>query len=180
MNEEYEKSRENLEKHIDWYSQNINDKNRNEATTRLHLIDTLLFDCLGWNKKNDLILEQSENGNYADYTLIILNKARTLIIEAKREGIYFELPAGFEGLEYKLKTLCKDNKEIKNAIEQAMNYCQERGVPLGAVCNGHQIVCFVASRDDGISPLKGNAVIFDSLFSHFLIYPYALQLTFCN
>ena len=163
MNEEYEKSRENLEKHIIWYSKNINNKNRNEATTRSHLIDTLLFDCLGWNKKDDIILEKSENGTYADYTLIILNKFRTLIIEAKKEGIYFELPAGSKGIEYNLKTLRKDNKKIEKAIEQAMSYCQERGVPIGVVCNGHQLICFVASRDDGVSPLEGKAVIFDSL-----------------
>jgi hypothetical protein len=159
MNEIYEKSKENLIKHIEWYK----NKDRNEATTRLQLIDTLLFDCLGWDKKNDLTLENPDNDNYADYTLFSSNNIRYLIIEAKKEGIYFELPIGFEGLECKIKTLYDGNKEIENAIKQAMKYCQERGVPLGAVSNGHQIVCFIASRDDGISPYDGKAVVFDSL-----------------
>jgi len=48
-------------------------------------------------------------------------------------------------------------------MEQVANYCQQRGVPYAAVTNGHQIAIFVGSRTDGIPPLDGNAIVFESL-----------------
>ena len=44
-----------------------------------------------------------------------------------------------------------------------MGYCQTRGVPFGAVCNGHQIVGFLASRTDGVAPMNGQAFVSPSL-----------------
>ena len=46
---------------------------------------------------------------------------------------------------------------------QMVLYCQTRGVPFGAVCNGHQIVAFLASRTDSIAPMKGQALVLPSL-----------------
>lgn len=160
MRSEYERCRENLEGLLTWYSSNVNESNRNEATTRLHLVDRLLFECLGWNRE-DCIAEESYGKEYTDYSLY--SPRRSFIIEAKKEGIYFELPSGYLDLEYSLKSLTKDNPEIASAVKQAINYCQTRGTTLGAVCNGHQMICFVASRNDGIPPLEGKAIIFSSL-----------------
>ncbi len=162
MTNEYENGRQSLEELSNWYKLEINSKNRNEATTRLHLIDQILFKCLGWDKE-DCRLEESNKGKYADYTLYAPNNIRVLIVEAKKEGIYFELPSGYSRLEYNLKSLCRDNKRIGKAVTQAMEYCQKRGTQLGVVCNGHQLICFIASRDDGIPPIDGKAIIFDSL-----------------
>lgn len=160
MGSEYERCRETLEGLLAWYSSKVNESNRNEATTRLHLIDRLLFECLGW-KQEDCIPEEPYGKEYTDYSLY--SPRRSLIIEAKKEGIYFELPPGYLDLEYSLKSLFKDSPEIASAVKQAMNYCQTRGTTLGAVCNGHQMVCFVASRSDGIPPFEGKAIIFSSL-----------------
>src|SRR5262249_38645436 len=49
------------------------------------------------------------------------------------------------------------------ALLQASRYCQGRGVPVGAVCNGHQLVAFIGSRNDGEPPLDGYAYVFPSL-----------------
>jgi hypothetical protein len=157
---EYERCRENLEGLLTWYSSQVNEHNRNEATTRLHLIDRLLFECLGW-KQEDCKVEESYDRKYTDYSFF--SPWRSLIVEAKREGIYFELPPGYLELEYSLKSLCKDNADISSAVKQAMSYCQTRGTTLGTVCNGHQLICFVASRSDGIPPLEGKAIVFSSL-----------------
>ncbi len=144
---------------------------RNEATTRLHLIDRILFDCLGWSR-DDAILEESQGQEYADYTLLLgPSRKRVLIVEAKKEGNYFELPAGNNRIEYSLPVLMRDYPNLKSALEQAAGYCQSRGVPFGAVSNGRQIVAFVATRNDGQPPLEGKALVFPSLFSmleHFL------------
>jgi GTPase SAR1 family protein len=166
MSEVYEQCRANLEQLSEWYLGNI--ENRNEATTRLHLIDTLFLDCLAWTRP-DIVAEESQSGQYADYTFIA--PRRILIVEAKREGEDFEVPVGIDRLEYSLRTLLRDNQSLKSAIEQVANYCQRRGVPLGAVCNGHQVVVFIATRNDGISPLEGRCLVFpsiDFMLEHFI------------
>jgi len=158
MTSEYEAGRNGLEALIAWYSNNTGD--RNEATTRLQLIDRLFFECLGWSR-DEMIPEESQGQEYADYTF--LAPRRILIVEAKKEGSYFELPAGKLRLEYSLPSLFRDNPNLKTAIEQAAGYCQSRGVPFGAVSNGHQIVAFIANRNDGLPPLEGKALVFSSL-----------------
>ena len=120
---------------------------RNEATTRLQLVDELLFDCLGWDK-SECESEDSFGGTYADYTLG--NPQRLLVVEAKKEEIHFEVPAGFSALTLRISRFKEDAPDVYGAIVQAMGYCQTRGVPFGAVCNGHQIVAFLSSRTDGM------------------------------
>lgn len=157
MSNEYEAGRENLSQLIAWYAANAS--HRNEATTRLHLIDRLFFDCLGWGK-DDCIVEESSNNEYADYTF--LAPRRVLIVEAKKEGDYFELPAGQERREYSIASLARDYANVSAALKQAAGYCQSRGVPFGAISNGHQIIAFVANRNDGLPPLEGKALVFSS------------------
>jgi len=159
----YEQCRTNLINLSQWYENN----NRNEATTRLHLIDRLLFECLAWQRDN-VVAEESFNNKYADY--VISAPRKILIIEAKKEGNYFEIPVGLNRIEYNLQSLVRDNPGLSAAIEQVSNYCQNRGVPFGVICNGHQIVAFIATRNDGISPLDGRALIwpsFEIMNTHF-------------
>jgi hypothetical protein len=156
---DYEQGRAAIERLRDWYNVNVAD--RNEATTRLQLIDRIFFDSLGWSKESDTTLEEPHGKEYADYVFSSPN--RLLIVEAKREGDYFELPVGRERLEYSLISLCRDFPNLKAALEQVASYSQRRGTPFAAVSNGHQIIAFVASRSDGIPPLEGQALVFPSL-----------------
>lgn len=156
---EFENYKGELEQLINW-NKRVELKDRNEATTRLHLIDKLLFRCLDWGEEK-CIAEEAEDNQYTDYTFY--NPARVMIIEAKKEGIYFELPLGLERRTYKIDSLFSKDSLIKKAIEQALGYCQKRGVTIGGVTNGLQFVLFVASRNDGISPLDGKAIVFSSL-----------------
>ena len=157
MNDTYERSRQNLEALVAWYR--TNQGNRNEATTRLTMVDRLFFECLAWSKE-DVTLEEPHGGEYADYVFSVFRPV--LIVEAKREGDYFELPAGPRRLEISLASLMRDFPNIKSAVEQAAGYCQSRGVPFGVVSNGHQVVAFVANRNDGTPPLDGKSIVFDS------------------
>ncbi len=154
---DYDICRENLQNLVAWYEKHIGE--RNEATTRLVIIDRLLFECLSWSR-DDVISEESHTKKFADYTF--LAPRRILIIEAKKEGDYFEVPAGIKRIEYSLSSILRDNPSLKAAVEQAADYCQSRGVPYGAVCNGHQLVIFIATRNDGIPPLEGKALVFSS------------------
>ena len=139
-------------------------KHRNEATTRLQLIDELLFDCLGWDKA-DCVAEDNFDGTYTDYSLG--NPHKNLIVEAKKEDIYFEVPAGLREITYRINRFRDEAPSVYEAIRQAMGYCQSRGVPFGVVCNGHQLIAFLASRTDGIPPIDGRALI----FAPFSIWP---------
>lgn len=147
----------NLETLKDAYS---NPADRNEATTRIQLIDRLLLDCLGWTPE-DLTLEEHYDGEYVDYA--IGKRAKALIVEAKREGIHFTVPAGVAGRRHVEITTLLTALDTRKAINQVIGYCQKRGVPIAVLANGHQIIAFFASRQDSVPPLEGRALLFSSL-----------------
>lgn len=132
----------------------------NEAQTRFSFIDRFLTDCLGW-RRDQIRVEVYESGERTDYEC---GDPRQLIIEAKRADSSFEFPPRGKraNSRIKIRSLMEFNDSTKSAIEQVLAYCQVRGVPLAAVSNGHQLVLFLASRLDGVSPLDGDALVFDS------------------
>lgn len=157
--QEYEAAQRNLDALITWWTE-AGEQTRNEATTRLHLIDELLMRVLCWPKEQ-ITAEESHGGAYADYALG--RPATRLIVEAKREGVYFELPAGVGPGSVRLPTITESSPAVGDAVKQVLRYCQDRGVPVAAVTNGHQLIVFVASRQDGVPPLSARALVFDSL-----------------
>lgn len=166
MSYDYEQSFRNLTELRDWYL--ANESSRNEATTRVHLIDRIFLECLGWDRA-DLTVEPSQEGKYADYVFKTFRSA--LIVEAKRESHYFELPTGTSKVELSIQTLRREYPEIKQALDQVAGYCQSRGVQIGSVCNGHQLIAFIATRNDGVAPVDGRAIVFESfdvMLAHFL------------
>jgi hypothetical protein len=155
----FDQYRDNITSLVTKYEQTK--QNRNEAMTRFEIIDILFFECLGWSKSEGVQLEEHQDGDYSDY---VFSDVRDLmIVEAKREGDYFEVPAGYVEVERKLGNVLKDNPNMKIACRQAMVYATERGVPIAVVCNGHQLIAFIATRQDGIKPLEGKALVFGSL-----------------
>ena len=50
MSTAYEDGKAELDRLIDWHGEQSATFDRNEATTRFHLIDTLLTQVLGWPK----------------------------------------------------------------------------------------------------------------------------------
>ncbi|MCA1652179.1 MAG: hypothetical protein LC753_18580 [Acidobacteria bacterium] len=155
---DFETASSRLDSLVQWWDAE-GSQNRNEATTRLHLIDSLLYGALSW-PKGLVTAEDRYEGKYADYSLG--RPATRLIVEAKREGVSFELPVGVGPGVMNLSTLFQGNEAFEAAARQVLSYCQERGVPLAAVSNGHQFVAFLASREDGVPPLTGRALVFPS------------------
>ncbi len=157
----FEDFRSNISELNKWFNKNGKGK-LNEADTRFHLIDELFIKCLGW-EKDDIKHEEAQDSEYADYTFYS-NSKRTMIVEAKRESIGFELPVGFDNRnEYKISSLMKDNAEMKLAINQVMGYCNQRGVEIAVVSNGYQLIAFLAHRNDGVNPIDGKAIVFTSI-----------------
>jgi hypothetical protein len=158
MLDNYEKGRDLIESLNKEYE--FNNLALNEADTRLRFIDRILIECLGW-EPNSINSEDFQNSLYADYKLSLFRPVA--VLEAKRQGIYFELPIGVGKIIYPLKTLCKDNPNIKDALVQVSGYCHDRGIQIGIVSNGWQFIAFIANRNDSIPPLEGDALIIPSL-----------------
>jgi len=130
----------------------------NEAETRFHFIDELLTACLGWDRDH-IHVEIYEDGDYSDYEM---GDPRCLILEAKREGSGFEIPAREnKKLLSSIPAICDLSPSAKKALEQVQGYCAARGVRYAVVCNGPQLIAFLATRFDGKSPLNGVALVVD-------------------
>lgn len=157
----YESGRQRSETLVTEFKQ-IDKSQLNEATTRFRFIDQILTQCLAWDTMS-VTTEESYNGDYSDYTLSLFRPVA--VVEAKRSGNYFELPAGIKNLIYPLKSLCKDNPNTKKALQQVSGYCHERGIQIGIVTNGWQLIAFLANRSDSIPPLEGDALVVPSLES---------------
>lgn len=136
------------------------DGTMNEATTRLRLINRVLTDALGW-RPADITAEEHGPEGYVDYALG--RPARDVIVEAKKEGITFKVPEGLSGRPLIDIGTLREDPGTRAAIDQATGYCQARGVPVAMITNGYQYIAFYASRQDGVAPLKGQALCFHSL-----------------
>ncbi|MFC7276642.1 hypothetical protein ACFQS1_21850 [Paractinoplanes rhizophilus] len=163
MSTGYEDAKAALDQLINWYGEHADDLDRNEDTTRLHLVDTLIKDVLGWPVE-EIATEVLYDGKYVDYCLG--RPATRIIVEAKRESAQFSLPIAITSLLHRIPSLTDNptgGKELKAALQQVAGYCATRGVQMAAVCNGTQIVAFLGVRTDGTPPLEGSALVFTSL-----------------
>lgn len=122
----------------------ICNRDLNEAETRHRVIDTILSDVLDW-PKSAMRLEYSNSEGYADYILMKPSGHPAMVVEAKREGLYFELPGSLKGSRTtsytSVRTLLTD-RNLAGAIEQVRRYCLDIGCSFGAVTNGHEWIVF--------------------------------------
>lgn len=157
MSIEYSVGLDNLKKLVAEYSP-LGDLS-NEAQTRFSFIDLFLRDCLGWDVIETKV-EVTQSGERTDYEC---GSPRSLIIEAKRSSDQFQFPprGPKSGARVRLDSLCAFSKDVGDAVLQAQKYCQSRGVELAVVSNASQLIIFMATRNDGLSPLSGDALVFD-------------------
>ena len=128
----------------------------NEAETRFHFIDRLLVECLGWPRPL-IRMERHGDGKFADY---ILGEPVAVIWEAKRQGNYFDLPADRSRRTLQLlRSIRLASESASSAIKQVHRYCVSRGAEFAVVCNGSQLIAFLAIRI-GYPPLEGRALVF--------------------
>lgn len=129
----------------------------NEAETRHRFIDRFLHECLGW-QHNEMNLERRFDGTYSDYELGLPPR---IILEAKRAGITFKIPAQHgTSIVRSIQSLIHASKDFQAAFQQTQGYCATRGVPVGIVCNASQIIIFIAVRNDGTPPINGRCLLF--------------------
>src|SRR5258708_6166672 len=111
---DYELGRDALQNLISQESASMKDgqSSRNEASTRFHVINELIEDVLRWPKSAVRVEHHDESG-YSDYEL---GAPSSVLIEAKREGITFVLPAGWEKPTARLETLFSSSSEIEDSV----------------------------------------------------------------
>jgi len=157
MNIDFSVARKTLEKLISEYSP-LGELS-NEAQTRFAFIDQLLTTCLGW-ERTQIAVEVSENGERTDYEC---GKPRQLIVEAKRSDARLRFPPrGKRGSKIRMTSLMEFDATVKKHLQQIQSYCNNRGVQFAALSNGPQLVLFLANRLDGVSPLDGEALVYES------------------
>lgn len=135
----------------------------NEATTRLQLIDEIVFKLLGWSVDEVQVEERcSQDGQitYVDY--IIRTGMTAFVIEAKRAGADFELPATKRREQLRGRLM---RGAIGDAITQARDYAYHMGIPFAAATNGSQWIIFPAQRTDQTPTEDWHAIIFPSIES---------------
>lgn len=134
----------------------------NEADTRHRFIDALLHDVLNWPPTLLQCEAPVTGGGYQDY--VLASGGALAVLEAKREGTTFLLPSGAKGFDLiSLEVLSSFSPATQAAIQQVLHYAQTEGIAVAGICNGHQLAYFLASRQDGVPPLKGKAVVYASL-----------------
>lgn len=124
--------------------QKFGNSNLNEADTRFQIIDSLLTDILKW-PKDTITTEKYIDGNRADYVLRGKNDRPLLIIESKRNGVYFELPKTANRKELfekiNIEKLLSDSA-TKEAILQVKEYAEDLQCNFACICNGKVWIIF--------------------------------------
>jgi len=111
---------------------------QNEASTRLRVIDTILFDILLWDKNDVDVEKYCRDTGYADYVFTISGKP-FFVLEAKRNGIEFLLDnKDYKDRPYQFGILSKECPAASAALQQAIGYAAVLGSRYVAISNGNQ------------------------------------------
>ena len=142
----------------------------NEAQNRFQFVDRLLTECLGWQVPHIMVEEPDGDGGRIDYLLGDANPAKA-ILEAKREAVPFgDLPGGTRMQVRKLQPLLEASKSLSSAFHQCLQYCALKGVRLGIICNGPQLLVFQAFGPHG-PPAEGECYFFDGFQQYLDNFP---------
>jgi len=117
----------------------------NEADTRSNVIDPIIHEVLDWPKAY-VKREVSVHPGFADYLLHSASGQIALVVEAKREGIYFALPkrqgTTNDAPEYVSVRSLLTVPAIRDALTQVRQYCLDIGCNFGCITNGHEWILF--------------------------------------
>ncbi|WP_155741554.1 hypothetical protein [Burkholderia vietnamiensis] len=116
----------------------------NEAETRHKIIDFILHNFLSW-PQNRVAVEEYIAPGFADYVLKKTNGDDLIFIEAKKAGVFFELPIPHSADEtscfISIAKLLSD-ANIKAAMQQVRTYCFDSGCEYACITNGLEWIFF--------------------------------------
>lgn len=133
--------------------------NLSESDTRSKLIDNLLINVMGWSEDNICREDYCrDSGNYLDYKLS--TNLPTIIIEAKKSSIEFELPKSTSQRYFKIGGVLQNCKNLMAAIVQARDYAISKGISFCVVTNGREYVFFRSQNQQGVEWVEHSAILF--------------------
>lgn len=134
-----------------------------EADTRVKLIDRIIKEVLGWPEVAISREDHSKGiqSGFTDFQLYTKRKSY-IVVEAKRSGVYFELPL-ISRRKLKISGVLSSSTDVMKAIEQARQYCvDDIQIPYAIVTNGIAWIVFKVAYKDR-KWREENAVIFSSV-----------------
>lgn len=154
--------------YIDELIEKFTAKDFNEANTRFQIIDEILTNVLKWPKSIISCEDCIRDVGFTDYIIKKNDYSNHLVIEAKKEGVSFNLPVSSSKDRYNfitVETLLTDNN-IRKTIEQVRGYCDEIGCEFACITNGHEWVFFKCyERNKNWKKLKALTIPSLSCFS---------------
>ncbi|MEF2247760.1 hypothetical protein [Paenibacillus sp. IITD108] len=159
----------------------VADLEKNEASTRFHIIDEIFVQILGWNKKSIEVEfsvgssaeDEAHKKLFADYK--IESNYNNFLIEAKRIGRFFTLPTS-STRKYTSDGVIKKSLNNASFIEQSEKYMRNLGIPFCVLTNGFQFMIIrqkvLKNQKDIIvfrsfDDIKNNFITFWSILSPF-------------
>lgn len=133
----------------------------NEASTRMKVIDHVIYDILGWTHDDvtpEVTVSEDRKTTWADY--VLRTGMTSLVVEAKKVGATFETVGESRRIKLTNKFL---EGEVGAAIKQARDYARKLSVPFAAVTNGNCWIIFPATRVDQVPFHESSAIVFSDL-----------------
>jgi energy-coupling factor transporter ATP-binding protein EcfA2 len=130
-----------------------------EQDARLHIIDRILIEVLGWNREG-IRTEPHTDSGYVDYLVSARGRNR-LVVEAKRTSKLLVDTRQPRMAWYKVSGPAL--QAAVDGLEQAKRYCTDTAVLFSTLTTGFEWIGFWAVRTDGVPPNEGKAVVFPSL-----------------
>ena len=131
-----------------------------EADTRVKIIDRVLKEVLEW-QEDSIDRETHVAAGFIDYRLSLAG-GPVLAVEAKAEGVSFQLPEDSGRRRLSLSGTLKTSKDVWAAIDQVRAYCvSDVPIRFAIATNGYSWIIFEALPTKK-SWREGNAVVFYS------------------
>lgn len=133
-----------------------------EQDARIKIIDRVLCQVLDYPFQ-DILTEPKAGKGFLDYK-ISLNGLPKLAIEAKKDGLDFNIENSYSGRAFNLNGPVFKDKAVQEGIDQAIYYAAYKGIELSCLTNGKTWIIFRSNRlGDGKDILDGKAFVFSTL-----------------
>lgn len=137
------------------------DSELNEDTTRLRIIDSILFDVMHWDKNVVTTEKYIRDAGFADY-VFFAKGMRSLVLEAKKVGTSFVLPEkDYPERAVPFSMIAQLCKDAHTAMEQAVTYANSLGARYTAISNGRQWLLML-THVEGAQLAERNVLVFES------------------
>ncbi|WP_205513018.1 AAA family ATPase [Longitalea arenae] len=133
-----------------------------EQDTRVKVIDRIMFEVFNY-EYDQVQTEPSSGTGFIDYKISI-NGIGKLVIEAKKDGLDFNIDTAYSGRGFLLNGPVFSDGIVTKGLYQTIYYASQESIELGCLTNGKTWIIFRANRlADGKKVIEGKGIVFGSL-----------------